>query len=162
MTGSRWEKPENPMLTLSRNAKKQLAIKPEGPHASHWRGTVVDLADFISRVSTARTGDGHRGTARAWRFVGARRDLCNLDRPADDENIPPNTGAVSAYAVQQMCGAGTESGDAAVENSGFPSGVEVDLCRVSRNCCGISHVEGAVFFEVSHESGVGTCPAQAA
>ena len=28
----------------------QLPIKPEGLHASHWKGTVVDLADFISRV----------------------------------------------------------------------------------------------------------------
>ena len=56
-TGSRLEEPENPMLMLSRNAKKQLAIKPEGLHASHWKGTVVDLADFISRVSTAKTGD---------------------------------------------------------------------------------------------------------
>ena len=37
--------------------EKQLPIKPEGLHASHWRGTVFDLADFISRVSTARTGD---------------------------------------------------------------------------------------------------------
>ena len=36
---------------------KQLPIKPEGLHASHWRGTVVDLAEFISRVSTARAGD---------------------------------------------------------------------------------------------------------
>ena len=45
------------MLMLSRNAKKQLPIKPEGVHASHWRDTVVDLADFISRVSIARTGD---------------------------------------------------------------------------------------------------------
>ena len=37
--------------------EERLPIKPEGLHASHWRGTVVDLADFISRVSTARTGD---------------------------------------------------------------------------------------------------------
>ena len=42
---------------MSRNAKKRLPIKPEGLHARHWRGTAVDLADFISRVSTARTGD---------------------------------------------------------------------------------------------------------
>ena len=35
----------------------QLPIKLDGRHASHWRGTVVGLADFISRVSTARTGD---------------------------------------------------------------------------------------------------------
>ena len=37
--------------------EKQLPIKPEGLHASHWKGTVVDLADFISRDSTAKTGD---------------------------------------------------------------------------------------------------------
>ena len=37
--------------------EKQLPIKPEGLHASHWRGTVVDLAEFISRFSTVRTGD---------------------------------------------------------------------------------------------------------
>ena len=37
--------------------EKQLPIKPEGLHASHWKGTVVDLADFISRVYTAKTGD---------------------------------------------------------------------------------------------------------
>ena len=37
--------------------EKQLPIKPEGLHAGHWRGPVVDLADFISRVSTARADD---------------------------------------------------------------------------------------------------------
>ena len=37
--------------------EKQLPIKPEGLHATLWSGTVVDLVDFISRVSTARTGD---------------------------------------------------------------------------------------------------------
>ena len=37
--------------------EKQLPIEPQGLHASHWKGTVVDLADFISRVSTAKTGD---------------------------------------------------------------------------------------------------------
>ena len=37
--------------------EKQLPIKPEGLHTSHWRDTVVDMAEFISRVSTARTGD---------------------------------------------------------------------------------------------------------
>ena len=45
------------MLTLSKKREEQLPIKPEGLHASHRRGTVVDLADFISCVSTARTRD---------------------------------------------------------------------------------------------------------
>ena len=81
-----------------------------------------------------------------------------LDGPADDENILSNTGAVSAYAMQQRCGEGT---DAATENSSFPSAVEADRCFVSGYCCRISHVEGAGFFEVSHESGVSACSAQA-
>ena len=92
--------------------------------------------------------------------LGARLDQCDLDRPADDDNIPPNTGAVSADAVQQRCGAVTESGEAAMGNSSFPSGVKADLCRVSGNCCGLSHVEGAG--HISHEGGMGTCPVQAA
>ena len=37
--------------------EKQLPMKPEGLDASHWRGTVVALAEFISLVSTARAGD---------------------------------------------------------------------------------------------------------
>ena len=37
--------------------EKQLPIKPEGLHTSHWRSTVVALAEFISCVLTARTGD---------------------------------------------------------------------------------------------------------
>ena len=59
--------------------------------------------------------------------------------------------------MQQRCGEGTESGDAAMENSSFPSGMEADCCFVSGYCCGISHVDGAgffFFFEVSHERGV--------
>ena len=56
------------------------------------------------------------------------------------------TSPVSVDAVQQRCGAGAESGDAAMENSSVPSGVEAAFCRVSGNCCGISHVEGAGFF----------------
>ena len=108
----RWEKPENPMLTLSRNATKQLPIKPEGLHASHWRGTFVDLADFIPRVSTAKTGDhiiagvATEEPLELWRFVGARRDQRDFDCPADDENIPPNTEAFSAYAraAEGWCG----------------------------------------------------------
>ena len=83
---------------------------------------VVDLADFISRVSTARNGD-HIITGVAAEEppeLGARRDQCDLDRPADDESIPPNTGAVSAFAVQQRCGEGTECGDAATGDSSFP------------------------------------------
>ena len=39
-----------------KKCEKQLSIKPEGLHASHWRSTVVDLAEFVSRVSTAKTG----------------------------------------------------------------------------------------------------------
>ena len=37
--------------------EKQLPTKPEGLHASRWRSTIVDLADSIPRVATAKTGD---------------------------------------------------------------------------------------------------------
>ena len=45
--------------------EKQIPIKPEGLHSSHWKGTVVELADFISRVSITSFLFGCRGTARA-------------------------------------------------------------------------------------------------
>ena len=121
--------------------EKQLPIKPGGLRASHWKGTVVDLADFISRVSTAKTGD-HTIAGVA---VEEPPELGGLLVPdgisatlissPSKENISPITGIVSAYAVQQRCCESSDGGDAAMENAGFPSGMEADCCFVSGYCC---------------------------
>ena len=79
-------KARNSYADVVKKREKQLPIKPEGLHASHWKGTVVNLADFTSRVSTAKTGD-----------------RCDLGCPAvADENIPPITGFVSAYTAAEV------------------------------------------------------------
>ena len=52
-----WKPVEKAGKSFADVVKKREKQKPEGLHASHWKGTVVDLADFISRVSTTKTGD---------------------------------------------------------------------------------------------------------
>ena len=47
----------NLFADVVKKREKQIPIKTEGLHASHWRGTVVGLAGFISHFSTAKTGD---------------------------------------------------------------------------------------------------------
>ena len=119
--------------------EEQLPMEPEGLHASHWRGTVVGLADFISRVSTARTCDRIIAGVAAEESPGlggllVPEGICaTLIALPTTKTSHPTLSAPSA--VQQRCGGeGTESGDAAMVNSGFPSGMEADRCFVSGNC----------------------------
>ena len=57
MTGCRWEKPENPLLSSSRNMKNSSRSNLEGSMRAIGGALSSDLAEYIPLVFTARAGD---------------------------------------------------------------------------------------------------------
>ena len=103
--------------------EKHLPVKPEGLHASHREGAVVDLADFIlaaeepPELGGLLVPDGISATLIALPTM-------RISHPTQELSAP----------TLCRCCEGTESGDVAMENAGFPSGMEADCCFVS-GCC---------------------------
>ena len=114
--------------------EKQLPNKPEGLHASHWQGTVVDLAEFTSRLSTTGAGD-HITAGVAAEKPPELGGLLVPDGISATSIALPTMKTSHPTQVLSAPMAGTESGDAAMGNSGFPSGVEADCSFVSGLCC---------------------------
>ena len=97
-------------------------------------GTVVDLADFISRVSTAKTGDHIIAGVAAEEppelgglLVPDGISATLIALPSMKTSHPSQE--LSALTLQRCCES-SESGDVA----GFPS-MEADCCFVSGYCC---------------------------
>ena len=137
--------------------EKQIPIKPEGLHAGHWRSTVVDLAEFISCVSTAEEEPLELGGLLVSDGISATLialPTMKTSRPTQELSAPT------------LCSRGVMRVQKAVMlqwgTPAFPLAWKPTAVSSQVTAGGSVTLRVQVFFEVAHGSGAGTCPAQAA
>ena len=135
--GSRWEKPENPMLMLSRNAKNRS------------RSNLKDSMQAIGRVRLSIWLISFHVCPRRKLVITSLLGWLSRNLPSLEVCWCPMGSGATLIALQTMktshpsqelsaptlCTRGSESGDVASGNVGFPSGMEADWRFVSGYCC---------------------------